>query len=227
MGTSHAEAVSLPHGASVLKTLHVFPARPNGMVDGAAVGVEDTLAGRAAHGDMGAFDALVTLLQGRVFGLAMRLLNDRGEAEDLAQEVFVAMYHHLPTFRGESKVTTWVFTITRNRALNRLKFLRRRGAYNATDLDAPHAAAAMEDHSQRPAHDQVQVADLRQVLEGHLRALPDEQRTLVVLRDLEELSYEEIAEATGLPMGTIKSRLHRARTVLAQQLGPQLETLQP
>jgi RNA polymerase sigma-70 factor, ECF subfamily len=187
--------------------------------------VEDALAARAAAGDMGAFDALVTLLQGRVFGLAVRLLNDRGEAEDLAQEVFVAMYHHLPSFRGESKLTTWVFTITRNRALNRLKFLRRRGAYNATDLDAPHAAAAMEDHQQRPAHERVEVAALRTMLEVHLRALPDEQRTLVVLRDLEELSYEEIAETTGLPMGTIKSRLHRARAVLAHQLSPHLETL--
>jgi RNA polymerase sigma-70 factor, ECF subfamily len=179
--------------------------------------VEDALGQRAAQGDMGAFDALVTLLQGRVFGLAVRMLNDRGEAEDLTQEVFVALYHHLPGFRGESKLTTWVFTITRNRALNRMKFLRRRGAYNATELDDA-AASALADTSQPVVGEQQDADSVRALLETHLRALPDEQRVLLVLRDLQDMSYEEIASETGLPMGTIKSRIHRARTTLATQL---------
>ena len=81
-------------------------------------GAEEALALRAAQGDTGAFDALVTLFSNRVFAVAFRILHDRAEAEDLAQEVFVALYHSLPSFRGESKLSTWIYRITRNRCLN-------------------------------------------------------------------------------------------------------------
>ena len=190
-------------------------------------GVEDALAQRAAQGDAGAFDALVTLLGGRVYGVAFRLLQDRAEAEDLAQEVFVALYHHLPSFRGESKLSTWVYRITRNRALNRLKFLKRRHAGEHSDIDDPAIArfavdAETQDDGNRAPDRRLHNARLSQLLEGHLRALPEEQRTLVILRDLEDLSYEEIADITGLPLGTVKSRLHRARAELAQKIGPLL-----
>src|SRR5262245_7867004 len=100
-------------------------------------GVEEALAARAAAGDAGAFAALVTLFGGRVFSVALRLLQDRGEAEDLAQEVFVALYHHLPEFRGESRLSTWIYRITKNRALNRLKFLKRRQHGSHVDVDDP------------------------------------------------------------------------------------------
>ncbi len=193
----------------------------------AVAGPEEQLAARAAAGDAGAFDALVTLFGGRVMSVALRLLNDRGEAEDLTQEVFVALYHHLPEFRGESKLSTWIYRITKNRALNRLKFLKRRQHGLAHDIDDPAIARGVADPDTEGGtlRDPVRGLSnkaLSQVLEQHLRALPEEQRTLVVLRDLEDLSYEEIVEITGLPLGTVKSRLHRARAALAFALRPHL-----
>jgi RNA polymerase sigma-70 factor (ECF subfamily) len=188
------------------------------------------LAARAAAGDAAAFDALVTALSGRVFSVALRLLQDRGEAEDLAQEVFVALYHHLPAFRGESRLSTWVYRITKNRALNRLKFLKRRQHGAQADVDDPVVARAVADpdtgdgEARDPAR-RLQGSALGRTLEAHLRALPEEQRLVVVLRDLEDLSYEEIVEITGLPLGTVKSRLHRARAELAARLGPVVDDL--
>ncbi len=214
--------------------LKAVPAVPQGPSREAAPrahereGVEEALAARAAAGDAGAFDALVTLFGGRVLGVALRLLNDRGEAEDLTQEVFVALYHHLPEFRGESRLSTWIYRITRNRALNRLKFLKRRHHGSHADVDDPALVGSIVadvDSGPRAADRHLEHQGLSHVLEAHLRRLPEEQRTLVILRDLEDLSYEEIAEVTGLPLGTIKSRLHRARAELARQLTPHLDTL--
>jgi RNA polymerase sigma-70 factor (ECF subfamily) len=196
-----------------------------GAAGGGGGGVEEQLAARAAAGDAGAFDALVTLLGGRVFAVALRLLKDRGEAEDLTQEVFVLLYRHLPEFRGDSKLSTWVYRITHNRALNRLKFLKRRGVGSHLDVDDPaHSKSTLDPETQRGAardpDRHLATLDLSTALEAALRELPEEQRTLVVLRDLEDLSYEEVAEVTGLPLGTVKSRLHRARIELARRLGP-------
>ena len=193
-------------------------------------GVEEGLAARAAAGDAGAFDALVTLFGGRVFSVALRLLRDRGEAEDLSQEVFVALYHHLPDFRGESRLSTWIYRITKNRALNRLKFLKRRQHGNHADVDDPAVSRFVRDPAtgageERDPERRLAGHALSAVLERHLRELPEEQRELVILRDLEDLSYEEIVEVTGLPLGTVKSRLHRARAELALRLAPHLEDL--
>jgi RNA polymerase sigma-70 factor (ECF subfamily) len=193
-------------------------------------GAEEALAQRAAAGDTGAFDALVTLFSSRVFAVAFRMLHDRAEAEDLSQEVFVALYHALPTFRGESRLSTWIYRITRNRCLNRMKFLKRRHVGQHADLDDPAIArgAADPDTDTRGARDpdkKLEGKELSALLEKHLRDLPEEQRTLVILRDLEDLSYEEIADITGLPLGTVKSRLHRARAELSRCLAPHLDEI--
>lgn len=193
-------------------------------------GAEEALAQRAAQGDAGAFDALVTLFSNRVFAVAFRMLGDRAEAEDLSQEVFVALYHALPTFRGESRLSTWIYRITRNRCLNRMKFLKRRHVGSHADLDDPVVARGVSDPEtdSRGARDpdkKLEGRELRDLLEKHLRELPEEQRTLVILRDLEDLSYEEIADITGLPLGTVKSRLHRARVELSSRLGPHLDEI--
>ena len=192
--------------------------------------LSEALARRAAAGDTAAFDTLVTLFSNRVFSVAVRLLNDRGEAEDLAQEVFVALFHHLPSFRGESKLSTWIYRITRNRALNRLKFLKRRHHGHHADLDDPVVGRGVFDPDTgtgeaRDPERRISGRALSTLLEHHLRALPEEQRSLVILRDLEDLSYEEIADVTGLPLGTVKSRLHRARAELALRLRPHLNDL--
>ena len=214
-----------PDAPQTVPPLAPRPLRPLPQGDGA----EEALAERAAQGDTGAFDALVTLFSGRVFAVAFRMLNDRAEAEDLSQEVFVALYHSLPSFRGESRLSTWIYRITRNRCLNKIKFLKRRHVGSHADIDDPVVARATADPDTdvRGARDpdrRLERAELSTVLERHLRALPEEQRTLVILRDLEDLSYEEIADVTGLPLGTVKSRLHRARAELSNRLGPHLET---
>jgi RNA polymerase sigma-70 factor, ECF subfamily len=202
------------------------PLRPLPEGDGA----EEALAERAAQGDGGAFDALVTLFSGRVFAVAFRMLGDRAEAEDLSQEVFVALYHALPTFRGESRLSTWIYRITRNRCLNRLKFLKRRHVGHHADIDDPAVARGVSDpetevRGARAPDKKLEGRELRDLLEKHLRDLPEEQRALVILRDLEDLSYEEIAEVTGLPLGTVKSRLHRARMELSHRLGPHIDEI--
>jgi RNA polymerase sigma-70 factor, ECF subfamily len=192
---------------------------------------DEALAARAAAGDGGAFDALVLLYTDRIFGVALRMLGDRTEAEDLAQEVFVALYHGLGSFRGESKLSTWIYRITKNRCLNRLKFLERRHVGQHADLSDPALEHACVDPSTRPEgrndpHAKMGNDELSALLEGLLLELPEEQRTLVVLRDLEDLSYEEIADMTGLPLGTVKSRLHRARAALALRLAPHAARLE-
>lgn len=177
------------------------------------------------RGDEAAFDELVRLHQHKVFGLCVRLLGDRAEAEDVAQEVFLSVFVSIRAFRGESLLSTWLYRITRNHCLNRLKFLKRR----AFDRQKPLAeegepgptGAVLASAAPRPD----QLAEGRQMealLEQAIGELSDEHRELVVLRDLENLSYEEIEAITGLAEGTVKSRLHRARMELARKLSPYL-----
>ncbi len=180
------------------------------------------IARRAADGDMGAFDALVSLYNARVFAVAFRMLGDRAEAEDLAQEVFVAVYHALPEFRGDSKLSTWMYRITKNRCLNRIKFLKRRHIGEHQDIHDPAVASQVGDPGQqkRDPRRLLEQQELSALVQSGLQKLSPEQRELVVLRDLEDLSYEEIVHVTGLQLGTVKSRLHRARAHLAKILAP-------
>lgn len=208
------------------------PPRADLSAPGPEKGVEEELAARAARGDASAFDQLVVRFNDRVFGVAFRMLGDRAEAEDLAQEVFVTLYHSLASFRGESKLSTWIYRITRNRCLNRIKFLKRRHVGQHHDLDDPHVAPATVDvetkeRGKKDPSRKVEGDELSQLLQEHLLMLSEEQRTLVVLRDLEDLSYEEIVEVTGLALGTVKSRLHRARAALARSLEEHRSELEP
>lgn len=207
------------HSAKPAATLIPFPRR-------AATDPDQVLARRAAAGDEAAFDRLVERYADRVFGVAYRILQDRAEAEDLCQEVFVTLHGALQSFRGDAKLSTWIYRITHNRGLNRLKFLQRRHLGRMASLDDPHAPPLrIADHdvtsSAASAEHQLQIAEMSAALEAALRQLPEEQRVLVVFRDLEDLSYDEIADITGLAMGTVKSRIHRARMALADLLRPE------
>ena len=191
---------------------------------------DEELASRAIAGDMGAFDALVMLFSDRVFGLSFRFLGDRAEAEDLSQEVFVAIYNNLHTFRGESKLSTWIYRITKNRCLNRIKYLERRHQGRMLDVDDEFVGTRVraEDFGPNGHKSPVRKMEndqLSALLQAHLDLLPEEQRLLLALRDLEDLTYEEIVEITDLPLGTVKSRIHRARSSLAKTLGPVLQEL--
>jgi RNA polymerase sigma-70 factor (ECF subfamily) len=162
------------------------------------------------------FEALVKEHQDRVYDFCCRMLGDAEEASDVAQEVFVSVHQHLAEFRAGASMSTWLLRIARNQCLNRLKYLRRRGRGRSDALsDASEEALSEAQPSPKP-DEALEVADAKAVVRRAIDLLEEEQRLLVVLRDLEGLSYEEIATVADLPLGTVKSRLHRARERLAE-----------
>ena len=173
---------------------------------------EDALVARLRQGDHRAFEELVIAYQHRVFGVALRMLGNRAEAEEIAQETFLRAHRALPEFRGDARLHTWLYAIASRLCLNRLASADRRllraddEALAAASADEPSAAARMER------------AELDAAVREAIAALPEERRIVVVLRDLEGLSYEEIGDALELEPGTVRSRLHRARLDLKAKL---------
>jgi RNA polymerase sigma-70 factor (ECF subfamily) len=168
--------------------------------------------------------------QDKIFGLIFRMLGSREEAEDVAQEVFVTVFKSIDSFRGDSRFGTWLYRIAVNHCKNRIKYLRRRAHRSTAELDeqAEHALfhatpGGATQHSTlgqaeaRP-DEALEGVQLEQIVQRAIQQLDEEHRTLLVLRDVEELSYEEIVEITGLPEGTVKSRLHRSRLVLKAEI---------
>ncbi|HEY0710489.1 MAG TPA: sigma-70 family RNA polymerase sigma factor [Polyangia bacterium] len=179
--------------------------------------------------DERAFQELVVKFGDRVFGLVFRFVGNRAEAEDVAQEVFVTVWKSIDTFRSESKLSTWLFRIAANHAKNRIKYLARR-ASDGEGLDgAPEAALADLGRTSNHGHvggpeAALEAAQRGSAVERAIAALDEDQRLVVILRDVEELSYDEICDITGLPEGTVKSRLHRGRLALKEWLQAAGET---
>jgi len=175
-------------------------------------GDDSDLVDRLRRGDPQAFEDLVIAHQHRVFAVALRMLGSRAEAEELAQEVFVRVHGAIAEFRGDAKLSTWLYTIASRLCLNRLASSERRmireGEETLTRLASSHASPAAE----------LERSELEAALHRAIAELPEERRIVVVLRDLEGLSYEEIAAALELELGTVRSRLHRARTDLKEKL---------
>ena len=170
--------------------------------------------------DERAFLELVQLYQGRVYKLVFRMLGRRDEAEDMAQEVFVQVFKAVSTFRGDSRLSTWVYRIAVNLCKNRIKYLSRRKSeaqeeYQAGEEKSEFALGrgATTADVARPDH-LVEGYQLERIVERAIANMEPDFREILVLRDVEELSYEELSEITGLPDGTVKSRLHRARAML-------------
>ncbi|RLB53567.1 MAG: RNA polymerase subunit sigma-70 [Deltaproteobacteria bacterium] len=191
---------------------------------------ERLLVRQLKRGQPRAFEQLVRLHQDRIYGLCLRMMGNQQEAEDLTQEVFLTIFKHIDRFRGESSLSTWIYRITRNHCLNRLKFLRRRAQHRRQQLDGIYQADASGQRRHRPVAGEVPRPDtlaegrqLQTIVEEKMGELSDDHRELVILRDIELLSYEQIQAITGLPAGTVKSRLHRARLELARLLAPYLE----
>jgi len=182
---------------------------------------EQELVERLKRRDEAAFNAFVLRYQDRVFRVLLRMLGDRAEAEDLAQEVFISIFKAIESFRGDSLLSTWVYRVAANHCRNRLKYLSRRrrqltDGFDEETVSEAHGAT-MPDRQGTPDR-LLEARQTEQLLEEGLSKLDDEQRELVVLREVEHLSYEEIMAITGLPEGTVKSRLHRARTALREHL---------
>jgi len=186
---------------------------------------EQVLLRRLRRRDEQAFNELVLRYQDRVFGLCLRMLGNRDEAEDIAQEVFCTVFKSVRSFRGESKFSTWLYRVTLNHCKNRLKYLGRRH-YRETRSIEDVAESRFDDTAALPRtgrpDQRMEQAELQRLVGEAIAALEEEQRALLLLRDVQELSYQEIVEITGLPEGTVKSRLHRARMALKERLGRRL-----
>jgi len=185
---------------------------------------DEDLMGRVAEDDERAFPELVRRYQGRVTNLVSRVLNDRECADDLAQEVFVRVFVHRRNYRRGSKFSTWLFTIAADLAKNEIRRrVRRRNWFSLDALQevlgdsAPQLADSTEGRETRMEREQ-----LRDAVGRAITAVPEKYRLSLVLRDIEGLSYEEIAEALGIPGGTVRSRINRARSMLKRKLQPLL-----
>jgi RNA polymerase sigma-70 factor (ECF subfamily) len=183
-------------------------------------GREGSLAQRCAAGEEAAYAELVSEHQRMVVQLAMNLLGDRDEALDLSQEVFLRVFRTIHRFRGHSSLRTWIYRIAVNQARNRHRFWRRRHRADQVSLDA-HVAAHGDVPCVRDAGPDRVLAqkELAAQLQQALDRLPFDQRTAIVLREIDGLSYEEIAYSLGVAVGTVKSRLTRARHALRRELG--------
>jgi RNA polymerase sigma-70 factor (ECF subfamily) len=190
---------------------------------------ERLLLGRLVRRDEDAFNEIVRSYSDRVYNLVLRLVGSPAEAEDIAQEVFVTVFKSIESYRGEAKLSTWILRIAANHSKNRIKYLSRRRT-TGQELRDGSDATEMADEGKAPvqAHfaapdAMLEAAEMERMMQEAIAQLDEEQRLLVVLRDVEELSYDEIVEITGLPEGTVKSRLHRSRMALKDLLEGRLK----
>ncbi|HWS11198.1 MAG TPA: RNA polymerase sigma factor RpoE [Rhodocyclaceae bacterium] len=188
--------------------------------------VDQALVERAQNGDKQAFGLLVSKYQRKLNRLLSRLIRDPAEVEDVTQEAFVKAYRALPSFRGDSAFYTWLYRIGVNTAKNYLVSQGRR-APTATEVDSEEAEGYEEGEQLRDINTPEHLLLTKQIGEtvnAAMEALPEELRTAIMLREIEGLSYEEIATIMECPIGTVRSRIFRAREAVAERLRPLLDT---
>ena len=173
---------------------------------------DQELLDRARNGDPAAFDTIVDRFERRVFAVALRICRHHEDARDVTQDVFVTALRALKGFRGEAQLSTWFHRVAVNASLDLVRRRRRRD-HSSVDELAEHASPAPGPESE--AIESVRAAEVHRAL----GLIPPDQRALIVLHDLQGLDYAECAEALEIPLGTVKSRLHRARLALARELG--------
>jgi RNA polymerase sigma-70 factor, ECF subfamily len=188
--------------------------------------VDRLLVARCQQGDKRAFELLVSKYQRKINRLVSRLVRDAAEIEDVTQEAFIKAYRALPQFRGESAFYTWLYRIAINTAKNYLASQGRR-APTTTDNDAEEAETFDDADQLRDINTPESLLMSKQVgdtVSRAMDALPEELRTAIQLREIEGMSYEDIAVAMGCPIGTVRSRIFRARESIAAELRPLLGT---
>lgn len=201
------------------------PAAPSRREQLRAAGDADVVAA-FLEGYTPAFDVLVERYQGRLLNFIYRTIGDREKAEDLVQEVFIRVYRHLHRFDASKKFSTWIYTIASNLAKNELRNRSRNPlvlfqAVRDKFTEDEERPLDFEDTAARP-DDQYHKRYLQSAVEDVVATLPSHHREVFVLRELEGKSYEEIAEITGVNLGTVKSRLNRARASFAERIAPAL-----
>lgn len=186
---------------------------------------DDELIALVKQGRDEAFTHLVQRYQHKVYSLVYRVMQIPEETEDMAQDVFVTIYRTLHQFRHDCSFSTWIYRIAINLCKNRLKYLQRRNFHRAQDIaetsekniQSPHPLAFADPEQQLMGR------ELEKIVQRELAGLEEDFRIVLVLRDLEHLSYEDIVDITGLALGTVKSRIHRARTTLKKRMEPYLQ----
>jgi RNA polymerase sigma-70 factor (ECF subfamily) len=187
-------------------------------------GVDEKLVRQAQRGDKAAFDLLVRKYQHRVAKLISRYVRDRHEVEDVTQEAFIKAYRALGGFRGDSAFYTWLYRIAVNTAKNYLESLGRRPPASDVEMDsAEFADGANGLHEQATPEHQVLTDEIAVTVHRVIEGLPGDLRTAITLREIEGMSYEEIAEIMDCPIGTVRSRIFRAREAIDKELKPLLE----
>jgi RNA polymerase sigma-70 factor (ECF subfamily) len=184
------------------------------------------LVSRVQRGDKRAFEMLVSKYQRRISRLLSRMIRDPADIEDVAQEAFIKAYRALPNFRGESAFYTWLYRIAINTAKNHFAAQGRRAAGSvSTDVeDAENFDDAVQLRDVATPDSVLQSKQIGEAVNRTIEQLPPDLRTAIVLRELEGLSYDEIAAAMNCPVGTVRSRIFRAREAIAAELRPLLDT---
>ncbi|MBC7488674.1 MAG: RNA polymerase sigma factor RpoE [Glaciimonas sp.] len=188
--------------------------------------IDQLLVERVQRGDKKAFELLVIKYQRKLMRLVSRLVRDQAETEDVVQEALIKAYRALPQFRGDSAFYTWLYRIGINTAKNYL-VMQGRKAPTSTESNSEEAETFEDGEQLRDINTPESLLATKQIAQTvnvAMEALPDELRTAITLREIEGLSYDEIAEAMGCPIGTVRSRIFRAREAIAEKLRPLLGT---
>lgn len=189
--------------------------------------IDQALVSRAQAGDKRAFELLVSKYHRKIGRLLSRLIRDQAEIEDVTQEAFIKAYRALPSFRGESAFYTWLYRIAINTAKNYLASQGRRPMlsteYEDEDGETLDSAAQLPDHN--TPESELMNRQIVSTVNAAVAALPEDLRTAITLREMEGLSYEDIAEVMNCPIGTVRSRIFRAREAIANQLRPMLDSV--
>ena len=188
--------------------------------------IDRQLVERAQRGDKRAFELLVEKYQRKLARLLSRFIRDPAEVEDVTQEAFIKAYRALPAFRGDSAFYTWLYRIGINTAKNYLMAMGRR-APTSTEVEADEAEGFEEGEQLRDINTPESVLlsnEIAETVNSTIEQLPEELRTAIQLREIEGMSYEDIAQVMNCPIGTVRSRIFRAREAIAEQLRPLLGT---
>ena len=188
--------------------------------------VDQQLVERAQRGDKAAFELLVSKYQRKLARLLSRFIRDATEVEDVTQEAFIKAYRALPTFRGDSAFYTWLYRIGINTAKNYLAAMGRR-APTTTEIDSEEAEGYEDGEQLRDLNtpeNQMMSRQVAETVNQTLESLPEELRSAITLREIEGLSYDDIADIMNCPIGTVRSRIFRAREAIAAKLRPLLDT---
>ncbi len=181
---------------------------------------DSELVKRVQKGDKGAFDLLVLKYEHKIVNLVMRYVRDPETALDISQEAFIKAYRALPRFRGDSAFYTWLYRIAVNTAKNYLASQRRRPMDIELDLQDPEQYGLHAKLKETDTPEAITLGqELQEILERAIHALPDDLRTAIILRELDGMSYEEIAETMDCPVGTVRSRIFRARDAIGKKIG--------